>query len=183
MFYFKMGNVETKTPWQRPTMETFALWWEQIKNYDKIKDYNIILSGAFAEKIWGHYDSDTWDVDIIVTNMPHGPIHLRNLLELMIQIGLNNELLVDAFYQDWLFEGVNFTPFVKYRISDGWYKERGDEVLKWKFISDNTTELIPGLWSYEYTQPPHSWNKWVYRLMNYKYKGIKIDLHKEFRWV
>lgn len=182
-FQFRMGTVYSYHPWMRPTLDSFGRWWNKVKEYPKAKDYNIILSGAFSEKIWGHYEGDTWDIDVIIQNFPHSPFHMRDFLTHMIQTGLDMGILIDAFHQNPLFDGVNFTPFVKYRISDGWYKVRNSEVLEWKFEGDQITEIIPGLWEFVYTEPPPSWQKYTYRMLNYQYKGIKIDLWKDFRWV
>lgn len=93
-FHFKIGPVETTTPWQRPCQENFDLWRQSFFKLKGINNYTVWLCGGFLEQQW-----ETWDVDIILTGTPNYP-ELEDILIKGHQIGFENRLLVDIQHYD-----------------------------------------------------------------------------------
>ena len=53
MFYFRIGNIETTTPWERPRYDNFKGWWNNFNKEVDLSDYKVYLVGSFAENIYG----------------------------------------------------------------------------------------------------------------------------------
>lgn len=113
-FYYRRGEIETTTPWKVPTIERFDKWLDEWKNSVDLSEYSVFLGGSFAKPYWMFKNEgienppiETWDVDIIITG-PEDYVSLRPILNEASRIGFENELLIDASWDDMLYDNPNY---------------------------------------------------------------------------
>jgi hypothetical protein len=99
MFYFRAGNIETRTPWNEPTMMAFKSWWGQLKKATNLDDYKVYLVGSFAEKVYGA-NIKTNDIDIILRGEIKSYPNLKDVLDKAMILGFQNKLLIDIKWQN-----------------------------------------------------------------------------------
>jgi len=97
MFYCKLGDIETTTPWMRPTIDSFRRWsmeWVQLNN---LSDFDVYLVGGFAEKL-NNYNLQTWDVDIVLRGDIQSFQNLKNVMDSAVSLGFSNCMLIDIMW-------------------------------------------------------------------------------------
>ena len=101
MFYYRAGNISTKTNWSLPTKLAFNKWLNKWSKTTGLINYNVYLTGGFCEKYFLNEDLQTPDIDLLITPVKKTNIkytELKNILEQAIKIGFNNKLLIDIWY-------------------------------------------------------------------------------------
>tara|TARA_B100001564_G_scaffold202771_1_gene170569 strand:+ start:473 stop:1057 length:585 start_codon:yes stop_codon:yes gene_type:complete len=107
MFYFKIGNIETTTPWKRPRYDKFKGWWNALNKEVDLSDFKVYLVGAFAENVYGA-NIPTMDVDIVLRNEVKDYNKLKNILDTAMVLGFERQMFIDikwsneALWQDHL---------------------------------------------------------------------------------
>ena len=95
-FYYKIGPVETNTPWTSPvSMEKINEWWDDFKQLD-LEDYTVYLGGKYAID-----PLNTDDIDICLTGPVYDYTRLYELLKIGTDLGLNkHNILIDIKHYD-----------------------------------------------------------------------------------
>jgi|TARA_Y100000289_G_scaffold65409_1_gene78923 hypothetical protein len=107
MFYFKIGNIETTTPWEQPRYDKFKGWWNELNRQVDLSDYKVYLVGAFAENIYGA-NIPTMDVDVVLRNEIKDYTYLKKILDTAMILGFERNMFIDikwsneALWQDHL---------------------------------------------------------------------------------
>jgi hypothetical protein len=95
-FYYRFANVETTTPWARPTWERFYAWWDKFKTFEGVEDYEFHIVGGSLYDI-----ENTWDVDVTITNPIKNFVVLGELIRRGRDMALNEfNIYVDLFWYD-----------------------------------------------------------------------------------
>ena len=114
-FYFRIGPVETTTPWISPvSTQKINSWWEDFKQLD-LEDYEVYLGGKYAID-----PNNTDDIDICLTGPVYDYNTLFNLLKTGTDLGLNkHNILIDIKHYDNLnfFKYPRNKNFNRYHIS------------------------------------------------------------------
>lgn len=182
-FYATIGDVDTHTPWRRPHMLRLADWWKAWGYLTPVADYDIYLSGAFAEQKWGIYTGQTWDVDIIIIGDVKNTKELKFIMDEGYRIGWENRMCMDMIWSSDLSCCIReeFKPYSWIRNGSKFVKHRLGEITQTNF-SDNASEtymLDDGLVQYVYYEPSKTWNKVQRRIQFGEYLGVWQNL-KEF---
>lgn len=174
MFYYKAGDIETTTIWERPDKSRMISFWKQFKETNQYaNEYQFYLVGAVLHGI------ETWDIDIILIG-EENYTKIKSILNDALSIGHDNKLLIDMKYSNILFEVSeenlhmpehyvirNFNE--SYMIDDGEVSTK-----KW-----NGIEIFPGLFKTEVKNTNHVWEWTKEQYGKKKYKGINnIELDK-----
>jgi hypothetical protein len=174
-FYASMGDVHTNIVWGRPNLIKLEAWWNEWKQVDGIDDYEIYLSGAFAEQLWGNYKGLTWDVDIIMIGKLKNSKELKHIMDEGYHIGWNNRLCMDIIHSSDLHCGINkdFKPYSFIRNGSKFTKNRFGELSEVSFAdrADEINYLDDGLVQLNYNKPSKLWNKVQSRLKTGEYIG------------
>lgn len=102
MFYFKIGDIETTTPWEVPRKDRFIGWWNSFNKEVDLSDYKCYLVGSFAENMYGA-NIPTMDVDIVLRNEVKCYRSLKNILDTAMVLGFQNKIFIDI---KWICENV-----------------------------------------------------------------------------
>ena len=94
MFYFRIGNIETTTPWERPRYDNFKGWWSEFDKEVDLSDYKVYLVGSFAENIYGA-DIPTMDVDIVLRNEVKDYDKLKHILDTAMILWFDRNMFID----------------------------------------------------------------------------------------
>lgn len=171
MFYYKVGDIHTTTPWGRPTKSRFNKWlleWSELKG---VKQYQVYLTGAFCQKYFLDEKISTWDIDLILmgdtTNYPE----LKNILDKAVEIGFKYRLLIDAFWRDHLPEN-NVWSQEKIITYTTILKKTPDEYTAYS-VSGNIQELIPGLYKVKHSNK-NAMSKFKTKNYNLPYKKLEL---------
>lgn len=170
-FSYTKGTIHTSVPWNRPSWEVLALWWEDFLPIIDRTPFYAWLCGGFLEG-----KPDTWDVDIILTKRKAlTPKDYQPLSELMIEatrLSLNEyNILVDVqFYEnfpgkdvtedgvksfwysteDYLKNGaIDSTKWVAF---DAVYKN-GEKLLDYRDPDNRAIEISKNLWKVTVSTP------------------------------
>ena len=113
-FYYRRGEVETSEPWLVPTIENFDAWLMEWKDSVDLTDFSVYLGGSFARPYWQSKNEgvekpyiETWDVDIIIIG-PEDYLSLRKILNEASRIGFKHHLLIDASWDDMLYDNPDY---------------------------------------------------------------------------
>ena len=83
-FSYRLGNIQTTTPWARPSWSALDSWWEEYKNIPGTEHYKHYVVGHAL------YDIDnTWDIDIALIGDIPNIDQLGNILEQGLDLALN----------------------------------------------------------------------------------------------
>jgi hypothetical protein len=182
-FYASIGDVETHTMWRRPDMMRFSDWWKEWSYLTPVDDYDIFLTGGFAEQKWGVYSGLTWDVDIVILGEVRDTKGLKSILDEGYRIGFKHQLCMDMIWSSNLFCCMNdeFVPYSWIRNSPTFTKHHYGEITQTNFISnaDDYVLLPDGLVQLLWYEPSKCWNKVQRRRENGEYLGTILNL-KEF---
>ena len=94
MFYFRIGNIETTTPWEQPRYDKFKGWWNNFNKEVDLSDYKVYLVGAFAENVYGA-NIPTMDVDIVLRNEVKDYDKLKEILDTAMIMGFERNMFID----------------------------------------------------------------------------------------
>ena len=94
MFYFRIGNIETTTPWEQPRYDKFKGWWNNFNKEVDLSDYKVYLVGAFAENVYGA-KIPTMDVDIVLRNEVKDYDKLKEILDTAMIMGFERNMFID----------------------------------------------------------------------------------------
>ena len=94
MFYFRIGNIETTTPWEQPRYDKFKGWWNNFNKEVDLSDYKVYLVGAFAENVYGA-NIPTMDVDIVLRNEVKDYNKLKHILDTAMIMGFERNMFID----------------------------------------------------------------------------------------
>ena len=152
-FEYSIGELKTNIPWFPPDKERLQKWYEHFSKLPGFEKYNYLAGDSLL-------NTETWDVDIMVTGEVDDYLELKNLLMEGIRLGFENLQLVDIFYCSNVFtyeEG--FQPYYKLRPWKGYTKIRDGEVEIDKEFR-YTEEVIDGLFKVQHDDPPNSYHYW-----------------------
>jgi hypothetical protein len=179
-FQATWGDVTTRTPYRRPTLEAFAKWWMEFKNIKGLEDYEVNLVGSFCEKHFGHYEGIVKDLDIVLTGELQDEEQLKYIMSHGVSLGFKHKMLVDL---SWCTEVSNFDdwkPFCKIRIGKTFSKILGDKAYANEYHGDEERKLDCGMWAFCFETPPNSWFKALHRYEKGQYEGISADVREMF---
>jgi hypothetical protein len=175
-FYCKAGDVETRTPWHRPTLEIVKEWFKEFSKTKGFENYEVYLVGNFAEITFGGSTLDTWDVDVVlVADKIKDNSELKELMDSAIRIGFENRLLIDIYYNDSLLDFQSFKKLIQVRNYNRFYKKRGEEIYDYNVRGDKVKELQGGLYQITHDKPSKSILKAYDRYKSGEYKGLQIN--------
>jgi|TARA_B100000780_G_scaffold83508_1_gene57081 hypothetical protein len=146
---YRIGEISTSRPWERPTTEAVLVWWNSFKETKYLDQFEVYIAGGTIE------GTQTWDVDIILTGNFKYPDDLKYVLDEGIKIGFKHWLLVDIVWQDKIYDKT-FLPHKRISNFNEVEKIRGEEHIIKKFEGE---EIFPGLFQNKYTKPNKSF-KW-----------------------
>ena len=191
MFYCKLGDIETSTPWMRPTIDSFRRWsmeWVQLNN---LSDFDVYLVGGFAEKL-NNYDLETWDVDIVLRGDIQSFENLKSVMDSAVSLGFSNCMLIDIM---WVSDSVwtqhlnirtgnpidTSLEYVRYRNFDVFTKisDEVESVVDLKTMFE-VEEVISGLFKISGFDDRTA-NKVLKKVEDDIYKGIYVDLKNVVR--
>jgi|TARA_B100000900_G_C20393481_1_gene639606 hypothetical protein len=194
MFYFKIGNIETTTPWERPRYDKFKGWWNNFNKEVDLSDYKVYLVGAFAENVYGA-NIPTMDVDIVLRNEIKNHQYLKHILDTAMILGFQRNMFIDikwsneALWQDHL--GLRNkcerpskarNKFKRVKNHKRSLKTFNGVTLQERILPDslNVTELTTGLYEiegYDY----YTTSKVKKRMRENIYNGKFLDLKNGIR--
>ena len=94
MFYFRIGDIETTTPWEAPRKDRFIGWWDKFNSSVDLSDYKCYLVGSFAENMYGA-NIQTMDVDIVLRNEIKVPYKLKHIMDHAMILGFESKMFID----------------------------------------------------------------------------------------
>jgi len=163
-FYYRRGEVETTEPWHVPSIENFDSWLSEWKSSVDLTGFSVYLGGSFSRPYWQSKNEgvekpfiDTWDVDIIITG-PEDYSRLRTILNEASRIGFRYHLLIDASWDDMLYDNPDYLkdPSKRKKIRTNWDVLKISELENFYWTADNLvpfgvsyTEVHEGVWLYE----------------------------------
>lgn len=102
-FYYKVGPIETTTPWISPVpISKINSWWDEFKQLD-LEDYKVYLGGKYVID-----PNNTVDVDICITGPIYDYMRLYKLISTGMDLGLNKyNTLIDIKHYD----NINFFKY------------------------------------------------------------------------
>jgi hypothetical protein len=124
-FYYRVGNVETRTPWLKPTFERMQSFLKDLSDTTDILDRNELY-------VWGGilFDYDTWDIDMFFTGKYPDINQLESDLSLMYDKALNkHNLLIDSY---WTLRKPKLLSYVEAKEND--FKIERDVSIKFSKI-------------------------------------------------
>ena len=163
-FYYRRGEIETIEPWHSPTIQNFDNWLDEwIKSVD-LTGFSVFLGGSFSRPYWQSKNEgvenpfiDTWDVDIIITG-PEDYVRLRKILNEASRIGFKHLLLIDASWDDMLYDDPAYktNPTQRKKIRTNRDVLKISELEDFYWTADNLIpygithqEVSEGVWLYE----------------------------------
>lgn len=163
-FYYRRGEIETTEPWLVPTIENFDAWLTEWKSSVDLTGFSVYLGGSFARPYWQAKNErvekpfiETWDVDIIITGPEDYP-RLRKILNEASRIGFRHHLLIDASWDDMLYDNPDYLkdPSERKKIRTNRDVLKISEFENFYWTADNLipfgvshTEISTGVWLYE----------------------------------
>lgn len=178
-FFAQFGDISTTTPWKRPTMVSVSDWWKEWYYTVGVEDYKVYLVGSFAEKLFGVYSGQIWDVDILLMGDIKNPKGLKTIMDEAIRIGFQKQLLVDIMWSSHIVDPYEFKPYSMVRNAKSFVKKLSDDVEQKTFYGDEEYTLDDGLIQYVYYDMPPMHRKNLHRRDNAEYLGTIVDL-KDF---
>jgi hypothetical protein len=183
-FYASIGDVHTTQPWGRPNIINLEAWWNEWKEVKGLYDYEVYLSGALAEQVWGNYKGMTWDVDIILIGDVKDTKEFKHIMDEGYRIGWANRLCMDMFHSTDMDCCLNteFKPFKLIRNGSSFIKRSLGETHEVPFSirANDVNELENGLFEFIYTQPNKMWDKVQNRIKTGEYIGVYKKLKDIF---
>ena len=89
-FHYKVGSVETSTPWIRPTYDTLKTYLIDIRDNTDIMDkFEIYIHGKCL------FDWYTWDVDLYLYGPCNDMYSLEHDMDTMYKMAFDKRLLLD----------------------------------------------------------------------------------------
>lgn len=134
-FYYSYGPVETTTPWDRPTWDTFYEWWDEFKQLEGVSDYEFYISGSSLVDI-----ENTWDIDVIVTGNIKDFVSLSRLIQRGRELGFEKKIYIDMIY----YNSIEFC-----------YGELTEESRKYYLkgrLGGTETKVVNGVVEFEYSR-------------------------------
>jgi len=159
-FKYEYDNgIVLNKKWDKPDINSFLNWWKTFSSFN-IHDYEYYLVGGFINK------KKTKDIDIVVV----GDIttELYSILTLAKIIGFKNNILIDIFWQDKLYNHDNYKPIKRIR---NFNKVKITKNNKTNTYSYGGKKLSPGLFENNYIKPYVDYNK--SKDYKNKYENIK----------
>ena len=179
-FQAQWGDVITNTPYHRPTLEAFTLWWLAFKDIKGLEDYDVWFSGSFCDKLFGSYKGIPRDTDIFLTGEIKDEENLKYILSHAVKVGFEHKILVDISWQSKLHNYNKWSPFCKIRPGKTFTRILGDKVFVDEYKADEEYRLDSGLWQFCFQDPPDSWFKAYHRFEEGQYEGLVADVRKMF---
>lgn len=178
---YKLGVVETNSKPSRVTLDNVKKWYTDYSTHESAKDYTVYLVGSFAEKEFGNYDGNPYDLDVVLIGNIKDEVALKSLLEHAIRCGFDNDMMVDIWHNDKLMNLKKSEPIIQtrsYGTFIGTVEYNGiHRVNTIELWNGNGVELASGLFQYTFTDIiPKSWIKANKRLTDGKYKGLQIKI-------
>ena len=144
MFYYRLGNIVTDSPWNIPSIESFDNWLNEWSKTPGLNNYDVYLTGAFCQNYFFNKTIDTDDIDVTLVIKPDVNINyyeLRHILEQGVKIGFQTNLLIDIFVVEDAFKFtdrkiLNYTEIEKKSDTENFQMELEGDII----------ELIPGLY-------------------------------------
>lgn len=151
MFEYKVGDLSTNQPWDRPNKTYLQNWYKEINNLPGFKDYEYWVGQSL-------FNITTWDVDIVMIGEIKDYNILKNILTTSKSLGFKHLQLIDIFHSDQLWDfSQPFKPFTKIR-SWNYLTKSINGIIKEEYKVENSEEIIPGLFKKTYNAPTTSWN-------------------------
>ena len=193
MFYFRIGDIETTTPWEAPRKDRFIGWWDKFNSSVDLSDYKCYLVGSFAENMYGA-NIQTMDVDIVLRNEIKDPHKLKNIMDTAMVLGFQSKMFVDI---KWSCETLwaehlglrkkcdrpsKLNKFKRVKNHNYSVKTRNGITLERRLLPEslNVTKIIPGLFEiegYDY----YTTSKVRKRMRENIYNGNYMDLKNALR--
>lgn len=97
-FFSSWDNISTNVPWTRPELFSLIRYWNEIKNQHNFDNYDVYLTGAFAEYLYDSNKPQTWDIDLcfVFDSDELNYSEIKTILDDSIKIGFKHELLIDV---------------------------------------------------------------------------------------
>ena len=179
-FQAQWGDVITNTPYHKPNLEAFTLWWLEFKDIKGLEDYDIWLVGSFCEKMFGHYKGIPKDIDVVLTGEIKDEEQLNYILSHGIKAGFNNKVLIDLKWATGLTMYNKWEPVCSIRIAKTFTTILGDRVNVMEYHAEEEYKLDSGLWQFCYQEPPDAWFKSYNRWEEGHYEGLVADVRQMF---
>ena len=181
-FYSSYGDVETDKPWRSPNMLRLSDWYKQFILQTELHYYDIWLVGSYAERLFGVYDKNTMDVDIVLTGEIRDCQKLKNILNTSVWLGWENHLMIDIVWSsDVLYsQRVPFKPFSLIRPGKTFIRKMGNHDFQKNFQGDEEYTWDCGLIQYVHYEPNSIYYKMQERLNTGQYVGVVQNLRNIF---
>ena len=147
-FHYKVGSVETTTPWLRPT-------YDRLKNYLIDIRENTDILDKFDLYIYGKclFDWHTWDVDLYLYGHYENIEELESTMNVLYEKALNqHKLLVDI---SWKPKHIEVITHEMYSVQGGIEREKTD-MIKFNSKKKNDTRTPDSIrhpsFSFKYTE-------------------------------
>jgi hypothetical protein len=164
MFHYKIGDISTSTPFQKPTREGVEIWWSKFKNTPHLNDYEVYIGGAVLNNI------ETWDVDIFLTGEIKYFNELHNILNNAVQLGFKHWLLIDIKWVSNIY--TNKEDFQECEEIRNYNKvENNSKIKKYPGI-----QIYPGLYK-STIKKPQPWGEKMLKEGKYKLGIAKMDTY------
>lgn len=179
-FQAQWGEVITNTPYRRPTLEAFTMWWLDFKNIKGLENYDINLIGSFCERHFGNYNGVPKDIDITLTGELQDEEQLYYILSHGVKLGFKHKILVDLTWATMLHRYDKWDPYCKIRIGKTFTRIMGEKAYVTEHKGDDERRLDCGAWAFCYKEPPNSWFKAYNRWEEGHYQGLVADVREMF---
>ena len=176
-------DIHTENPWKRPSKGNLFQWFHQLNNRVDLSDFELYLSGNFAEQLMNYGYGKTWDVDIILNGKINNLDKLKNIFKQSILLGWENNLLIDIFYSSLSvknYSAKKWIPHYRISYSSTFYKKRKDEIIdkNYEDIYPYTYVCDNGLIFIFLLEQPEYYKKYKKRVSSNHYSQTKINLRE-----
>jgi len=146
--FYRIGEHATLRPWDRPSYEAVAVWWEDFQKTKYLDQFDVWICGGIVE------GTETWDVDVILTGEFKYPADLKHVLDEGITIGFKRWLLIDIVWQDKIVDPIKkFHPYKRIRNFNEIEKQTLEEHIFRKYEGE---EIYPNLFQQKFHKPGKS---------------------------
>jgi hypothetical protein len=174
--FHRRGEIFSHSEFLKPTSELFSLWLRDFIMENPGFDYDIYLTGALCENLFGEVKHDTIDVDIVFIGQIKNRAILKKYLDSAFKIGIRHGILIDVAWRNQILTFLSNPRDFHEKIVNYLDVEHVDENgRKSVYTLDGTiTQLMSGLYYVTDFDTTKALEKTKERSYSVPYKKIKI---------
>lgn len=174
--FHRRGEISSDTKFLEPTSELFCLWLDDFIIENPEFDYEMYLTGAFCENLFGAGSYQTMDVDIVFIGQIKSRTFVKKYLDSAFRIGIRHRILIDVAWRNQILTFLSNPSDYHEKIVNYLVVEHVDEERKKSvYTLDGTiTQLMIGLYYVTDFDTTKALEKTKERFYSVPYKKIKI---------